>query len=119
VIRLEAQRHTTGPPQPELGPLASTLDRSLATMAEAVGDAHDVHRTTLPPLRALYQALGRETEGEPTDAVLVTQLDEIVDATNTIGALVGLEHDQVSAGDQAPAWVSRTGTSRGSRARLK
>lgn len=46
---------------------------------------------TLPPLRTLYQALSREAAGEPADAVLMAQLDEIVDATNTVSELVGLD----------------------------
>jgi uncharacterized membrane protein YccC len=102
VLRLETSGPAPNAPRPELGPLASTLDESLATIAQAV-ETPDVRAGALPPLRALYQAVARQTEGQPTDAALVTQLDEIVDATNTVGELVGLEHAPVTTGARAPS----------------
>jgi uncharacterized membrane protein YccC len=89
VIRLEAQRHPPHTPRPDLRPLASTLDESLARITHALGP--DSSRSpALPPLRALYQTLSGETAGDPDDAVLMAQLDEIVDATNTVSELVSL-----------------------------
>ena len=102
VIRLEAQRHTPRAPRPELQPLASTLDQYLAKITQALGP-DGAQTAALPPLRALYQTLSGETAGDPADAVLMAQLDDIVDATNTVSELVGLEPSNLSAADPAPA----------------
>jgi uncharacterized membrane protein YccC len=102
VIRLEASRYDPQAPHPELGPLACTLDESLARITNALGP-ESLETATLPPLRALYQTLSRESAGQPADAVLMAELDEIVDATNTVSELVGLEPTDASTVDHAPA----------------
>jgi uncharacterized membrane protein YccC len=89
IVRLECQRRTRHAPLPTLRPFVSALDESLKTITHALA-ADGVHATALPPLRALHQALLRETKGEPRDPLLVAQLDEIADATNTVGELLGL-----------------------------
>jgi uncharacterized membrane protein YccC len=85
VIRLEFGARTDPPPLPRLRPLAAALDRTLAIISQTLTTGVPAE-AELPPLRALHHAL---VAGD-ADPVLVAELDEMVDAANTIAALLGI-----------------------------
>jgi hypothetical protein len=89
VIRLELRERTEIHPTPALRPLAEALDRTLAAIAETVA-AGVPAKTNLPPLRALYRELVASPAGANLDRLLLTELDELVDAANTAAAQLGL-----------------------------
>jgi uncharacterized membrane protein YccC len=79
-------------PQPEWAPLRDGLDRTLRTIA-----AHIEHGTIpfgLPQLRILYSDA---RTAAPLDPALLGALDEIVDATNTVVATLGLQQPSATA----------------------
>ena len=89
VIRLELESLTEQRPQVELRPLVSALDQTLAAIAEKLASGF-APKSGLPPLRALHRELVEGTAGAVPDPVLVTELDEIVDAVNTVAGLLGI-----------------------------
>ncbi|HWC86680.1 MAG TPA: FUSC family protein [Solirubrobacteraceae bacterium] len=86
VLRVEFARREEQPPLPELEPLAAALDRALGLIAQTLGTGARTSKA-LPPLRALHRELAT---GSALDPVLETELDEIVDAVNTVGGRLGL-----------------------------
>jgi uncharacterized membrane protein YccC len=86
VVRLELGTRTNNEPLAELRPLATALDRALAMIAQTLATGTPT-RMDLPPLRALHRDL---VAGGSLDPVLVTELDEIVDAVNTSAGRLGL-----------------------------
>jgi uncharacterized membrane protein YccC len=74
---------------PAAAPLATAIDSALATLAAAV-QGESRHRS-LPPLRRLHDLLGEEASGSGASGLVVTETDEIVDAIDTVGHLVGVE----------------------------
>ena len=86
VIRLEFQTHRDGRPPAALRTLATALDRALATIAETTANGAPA-TTDLPPLRALYRELA---SGAHPDSLPLTELDEIVDAVDTVASQLGL-----------------------------
>lgn len=89
VIRLELGTRIGGSAHPALSPLAAALDRMLAIIAEALATGAP-GKLELPALRALHRDLA---DGAELDPVLVAELDEMVDAVNTVADLVGLGRD--------------------------
>jgi uncharacterized membrane protein YccC len=79
-----------GAPQPAWAPFRDGLDGALAGIA---GRLRDEATTQLPPLRELY---GEARARAPLDEAVLIALDEIVDATNTVAATLGLLTDQTS-----------------------
>ncbi len=72
---------------PALEALATDFD---VAMAEIAGVLAGSGAGPFPPLRERHQALA--SEGSGLGKVLLGELDEIVDALNTVGELVGLRH---------------------------
>jgi uncharacterized membrane protein YccC len=93
VLRADAQEARPRKPLPALAMLAGRLDQELGLIEAALPVAHRVEpRTALtaafPDLRDTYMRLIRQTEFEHSDALLARELDELVDAVNSLGALV-------------------------------
>jgi uncharacterized membrane protein YccC len=89
VIRLELEEGAEERPLPALRPLAEAIDQTLAAIGETI--ATGVPATTnLPPLRTHYNELVAGQAGAELDRVLLTEVDEIVDAANTVAAQLGL-----------------------------
>jgi hypothetical protein len=89
VLRLELPRHTDDRPVAALRPLATALDQTLAIIAEALATGTPSEAVP-PPLRAPYSELSSDAGGSAVDHVLLTDLDEIVDAANTVADLLEL-----------------------------
>jgi uncharacterized membrane protein YccC len=93
VLRLDAQDERERHPQPELRPLQAGIDEVLAEVQASLRDrpqqepmAHE-----LPDVRARFEAFQRAS-GDDADALaLLAELDEMVDAANSMAAAVGLE----------------------------
>ena len=90
VIRLELGAHANAPPLGALRPLAAAIDSTLEIIAETLAAGAPAKRG-LAPLRDLHRELAARAAGGALDALLVTELDEIVDAADTVGGLLGLE----------------------------
>jgi uncharacterized membrane protein YccC len=92
VLRLDAQEDRARPPLPALEPLARGLDLVLATVEARLRSSPDERPPApgLPNLRARYLAFERAVGGDVDEGLLV-ELDEIVDATGSMAALVGLD----------------------------
>lgn len=92
VLRTGLASGPVAKPVPEVEPLRRALDDALARLATAVlaGTA-----PTLPPLRELHSTLARQVSGRPDAALIVVETDELVDAADTIGALLGARIDQL------------------------
>lgn len=89
VIRLELGANADRRPLVALTPLATALDQTFAAIAETLAGGVPA-KTDLPPLRAAYRELAAATGSESPDPLLLTELDEIVDAANTVAGLLGL-----------------------------
>lgn len=77
---------------PAAAPLASALDSALATLAAAVrGENGESGHRSLPPLRSLHDRLGEQVGDTGPGGLVVTETDEIVDAVDTVGHLIGVE----------------------------
>jgi len=90
VARLEAQDRKDPMPLPALGPLAAGIDEALVAFGVELGAG--AGPGAVPPLRELYAQLASgngDGAGAP-DLLLLVQLDEMVDATNTAAGLLGL-----------------------------
>jgi uncharacterized membrane protein YccC len=103
VIRLEL---TAGRDEPleALRPLAGGLDRTLAIIGDALATGRPVERTT-PPLRELHDRLAHGPQ--VMDQLLPAELDEIVDAANTVAGLLRRQPQPAPARLRAPAATSR------------
>jgi hypothetical protein len=77
---------------PELRTLARDLDRTLATiearLRDGVRGAATGKREELPELRESYRRVARAARLERVDVLLSRELDELVDAVNSLAALV-------------------------------
>lgn len=95
VLRLDAQEDRRRQPLPELAPFARDLDALLALIGTRLqadsAELAPVATDALPDLRARFVELQRARGGDRLLAPLLGELDEIVDATNGLGALVGLD----------------------------
>lgn len=89
VVRLDAATVPAGRALPELAPLQTALDDALSVLAAELREsAHG----PFPQLRRLHRELAREQPRLLSQA-LWAALDELVDATDTAAATVGLAAD--------------------------
>jgi uncharacterized membrane protein YccC len=89
VIRLERQAHPRNQPLVALRPLATAVDQTLAVIAGTLATGTPA-QANLPPLRAAYRELAAAAASAPLDPLLLTEIDEIVDAANTVAGVLGL-----------------------------
>ena len=93
VLRLDAQEDHDRTPLPALAPLAGGVTRMLEMVGTAVVDSATGESTAAPDLRSSYTSFERVQE--PSDdqqrAALMSELDEIVDATNGLATAAGIE----------------------------
>ncbi|HEX8714325.1 MAG TPA: FUSC family protein, partial [Solirubrobacteraceae bacterium] len=93
VLRTDARGEGSREPRPALAPLARQLDAALVqiagalTPAPALGDEAP-RELVLPPLREGYTRLRGRLEQSDGTALLLRELDEIVDAVNSLAAAV-------------------------------
>jgi len=86
VVRLDSATIPAGRPLPELAELQAGLDEALSVLAAELREAdHD----SFPRLRRLHRELARE-QPQLLSHALWAALDELVDATDTAAATVGL-----------------------------
>ncbi|HEX3618247.1 MAG TPA: FUSC family protein [Solirubrobacteraceae bacterium] len=86
VVRLDAATIPAGHPLPELAELRAGLDEALSVLAAELRDAD---HGSFPRLRRLHRQLARE-QPQLLSQALWAALDELVDATDTAAATVGL-----------------------------
>ncbi|MGZ4169241.1 MAG: FUSC family protein [Solirubrobacteraceae bacterium] len=93
VLRLDTQDERERRPLPALQPLRtgigqvlSDVEASLRARPQEVPAPHE-----LPDIRARYRAFQRESGDDEEAVALGAQLDEIVDAANSLAAAAGLE----------------------------
>ena len=84
LLRLDARDRPQPEPVPGLAPLASSLDVLLARVRAAVAAGGQLREDSLPNLRAGYEQLS----GEHPDPDLLAELDELVDAANSLATAV-------------------------------
>ena len=93
VLRLDAQDERERRPQPELQPLQAGLGEVLEEVETSLRARPQQEPTPheLPDVRARFEAYQRAC-GQDADALaLLAELDEIVDAANSLAAAAGLE----------------------------
>jgi hypothetical protein len=103
-IRLDAQDDRDHKPFPALAPLARELDSALGQVDAWIRGHAQASSAPFPDLRAAYEAFERESGGQDDGdrAALLSELDEIVDATNGLATLSGLDPlDSDARGAQA------------------
>jgi hypothetical protein len=92
VLRTDVSEQRESEPLPELSALAEELDGTLATiearlrgdvLTGAAGEPEEPSE-----LRESYRRLVQTAELERTDVLLARELDELVDAVNSLAALV-------------------------------
>jgi hypothetical protein len=92
VLRTDVSEQRGNEPLPALSALAEELDRTLTTIeARLRGDLlTGTARTSaeLPDLRDSYRRLAQTAELTRTDVLLARELDELVDAVDSLAALV-------------------------------
>jgi uncharacterized membrane protein YccC len=90
VLRADAQEERRREPLPALATLAGELDQALGLVEAAVPVEHPAspQPLALPDLRDGYMRLMKDTEIGHSDPLLARELDELVDAVNSLGALV-------------------------------
>jgi uncharacterized membrane protein YccC len=86
VVRLDAATIPAGRPLPELAELQAALDEALSVLAAELRAAD---HGSFPRLRRLHRELARE-QPQLLSQALWAALDELVDATDTAAATVGL-----------------------------
>jgi uncharacterized membrane protein YccC len=100
VLRLDAQEASDPGSLPTLAPLAADIDSFLKIVETTLKAGPDDRRRppALADLRASYAAFERTCPRDRDGAALLAELDEIVDAANSLATLVGL--DPVDADQQ-------------------
>jgi uncharacterized membrane protein YccC len=90
VLRLDAEEDRDRRPVPALEPLAGDLDSLLENVEEAFRARPDGPPPASPrlDLRAGYSALERALPGGPDSEALLTEVDEIVDAADSLADMV-------------------------------
>jgi uncharacterized membrane protein YccC len=110
VLRTELTGDGSREAWPEIGQLARDLDRALAIVAGALSTPDmPPSQLDLPPLRDLYTRLAKDSIHDPQRDVLLGELDEVIDATNTIAAAATAIASPVP--EQQPAQGSQHGPS--------
>lgn len=79
---------------PAAAELATAIDTAMETLASR---ARDDDARTLPPLRQLHDLLIADAGDDDFSALVETELDEIVDALDTVGHLLGMERAETDA----------------------
>ena len=101
VLRLDVQDERERRPHPGLEPLQDGINDLLGEVQASFGarplEAPAPH--DLPDIRARYESFERECGRDEDALALLAQLDEMVDASNSLAAAAGLE----SADEDAPA----------------
>jgi hypothetical protein len=94
-LRLGAQEAHARSSLPALAPLAAGIDAALTSVEVALRPGANEHPPArarpLPDLRARYREFERSAPGELDREGVLDELDEVVDATNGLAALVGLD----------------------------
>jgi hypothetical protein len=110
VLRLEVQDERPRQPLPGLEPLAADLDAVLTRVEgplRARPDEADPAATAeLPDLRGRYLAFARSAPDDLHSEGVLDELDEVVDAANSLAVLVGLEPAHDTASREASAAIS-------------
>lgn len=92
VIRLDAQDEGARSALPGLDPLVADVDEMLTTVEQALRQGgRTAGDLELPDLRAAYEAFEQAAPADDDGAALLAELDEVVDAANSLAASVGLE----------------------------
>ena len=93
VLRLDVQDEREHRPQPELTPLQDGIDAVLEEVEASLRARPQQEPTPheLPDVRARFEAFQRASADDPDALALVAELDEIVDAANSLAAATGLE----------------------------
>lgn len=117
VLRLNAQEERPRRPLPELKPLRAGFDELLDRVETQFRLYPEAPATTdpVPDLRDRYVELQRRLRDDAQSQELLTELDEMVDASNGLAAAAGLEAvdgDPPSAAEpvrqrRTPAWLAR------------
>jgi uncharacterized membrane protein YccC len=97
VLRTDSQDEDESRPAPALAQLAGEIDRALeligtALPIEASRPALGGEAVGLPDLRESYTALARSGELDDDDSLALLELDEMVDAVNSLAALAGVDY---------------------------
>jgi hypothetical protein len=93
VLRLDIQDEREHRPQPELTSLQDGIDAVLEEVEASLRARPQQEPTPheLPDVRARFEAFQRASADDPDALALVAELDEIVDAANSLAAATGLE----------------------------
>jgi uncharacterized membrane protein YccC len=93
VLRLDSQDKRGRSSQPALAALAADIDNQLRIVESRLkaGSQVDPQTPPLPDLRASYTAFERACSHDRDSLALLAELDEMVDATNGLAALLGLD----------------------------
>jgi hypothetical protein len=105
VLRLEVQDERPREPLPGLEPLAADLDVVLTRVEGPLRARPDEVEPAaeLPDLRGRYLAFASSAPEEVHSEGVLDELDEIVDAANSLAVLVGLEPAEDAASQEAGA----------------
>jgi uncharacterized membrane protein YccC len=109
VLRLEVQDERPRQPLPGLEPLAANLDvvlSSVETALRARAEEPGPPPPGLSDLRGRYLAFARSAPDDVRSEGVLDELDEIVDAANSLKVLAGLEPADDDAGREAGATIS-------------
>jgi uncharacterized membrane protein YccC len=110
VLRLEVQDERPRQPLPGLEPLAADLDVVLTRVETPLRARTDDELLApdgeMPDLRGRYLAFARSAPDDIRSEGVLDELDEIVDAANSLKVLVGLEPAEDDAGREAGAAIA-------------
>jgi uncharacterized membrane protein YccC len=93
VLRLDVQDRRARSPLPALEPLADGLGELLSSVEASLRARPDERppAPSLPDLRTRYLTFGRSAPRDVDAEELLAELDEVVDAANSVASVVGLE----------------------------
>jgi uncharacterized membrane protein YccC len=96
VLRLDAQDDRERHPHPGLGPLQDGIDQVLGEVEASLRARPQEEPTPLqlPDVRARFEAFQHKCGDDDDAQALLAELDEIVDAANSLAAAAGLESPQ-------------------------
>jgi uncharacterized membrane protein YccC len=110
VLRLEVQDERPRQPLPALEPLAADLDAVLTRvegpLRAGLEEPGPAPAAELPDLRGRYLAFARSAPDDVHAEGVLDELDEMVDAANSLSVLVGLESADDDASREAGAAMS-------------
>lgn len=107
VLRLEVQDERPREPLPGLEPLAAGIHELLSSVEVVLRvrpeEPGAVPTRPLPDLRARYRAFTRNAPEAVGHEGLIAELDEIVDAANSLASVAGLESSSATDGERSQA----------------